>query len=73
MRLAFATAALIEQNYFERLGIKELAVNRQASGAGPAVQEDNRLAFRIARAFVGQRVTISSLKLGLQIRLDWRI
>jgi hypothetical protein len=73
MRPAAAAAALVEEDDAIACGIEEPACACVAAGARAAVQEDRRLARRIAAFLPVDLVTVADGQMPVAVRLDGRM
>ena len=73
VRRALAGAALVEEDDAVPRRVEEAPIRRVDTSAGPAVEEDGRLACRVADLFVVELVQVGDAETAAPKRLDRRI
>src|SRR5690606_17003332 len=73
VRRAAPAAALVEEHDAVALGVEEATLLGVGASARPAVQEDDRLALRVARRLLVQAMSRAHVDDALRVRLDRRI
>src|SRR5690606_31563186 len=73
MRRGAPAAALVEQQNLVALRVEQASMCAGASPAGTAMQEDRRLAIRVAAKLPVHTVTITGVQVAMGVGMDLRI